>query len=71
MAIYQKTDQGKVREIDSIFIKQESILRTVTTIQIKINGIVRTVWEYVKSCFGKGFWIGEQPWSATDGWKSI
>lgn len=27
------------------------------------------VWQYVRSCFGKGFWINEKPWLDNDGWK--
>ena len=28
------------------------------------------VWSLVKSCFGKGYWINEAPWSNTDGWNN-
>lgn len=28
------------------------------------------VWEAVKSCFGKGFWEEEYPWSDEDAWKN-
>lgn len=28
------------------------------------------VWEAVKSCFGRGMWINEKPWSNTDGWRN-
>lgn len=30
----------------------------------------KLVWEAVNSCFGKGFWINEKPWSNDDGWKN-
>lgn len=30
----------------------------------------RLVWEAIRSCFGKGFWINEYPWSNEDGWKN-
>lgn len=26
------------------------------------------VWSAIKSCFGKGYWINEQPWSNIDAW---
>ena len=30
----------------------------------------RLVWEAVKSCFGRGMWINDKPWSNTDGWRN-
>lgn len=33
------------------------------------NGAV-LVWEAVKSCFGKGFWINDKPWINDDSWKN-
>lgn len=31
---------------------------------------VRLVWELIKSCFGKGYWINKAPYVNTDGWKN-
>lgn len=28
------------------------------------------VWEAIRSCFGKGFWINRYGWSNEDGWKN-
>lgn len=30
----------------------------------------RLVWEAVRSCFGKGWWINEYPWDNTDQWNN-
>lgn len=30
----------------------------------------RIVWEAIRSCFSRGFWINEQPWNNADGWKN-
>lgn len=27
------------------------------------------VWEAVRSCFGKGWWIPSKPWISNDVWK--
>ena len=27
------------------------------------------VWQTISSCFGSGAWLGDRPWSGTDGWK--
>ena len=31
---------------------------------------VRLVWELIKSCFGKGYWIDNAPFVNEDGWKN-
>lgn len=28
------------------------------------------IWQAVRSCFGKGFWINDKPYDNTDGWKN-
>lgn len=28
------------------------------------------VWEAIRSCFGKGFWINAYSWNNEDGWKN-
>ena len=28
------------------------------------------VWQAIRSCFGKGFWINTESWSNIDGWKN-
>ena len=30
----------------------------------------RLVWQAVRSCFGKGYWINTKPWVNDDGWKN-
>lgn len=30
----------------------------------------RLVWEYFVSCFGKGFWQNDKPWSNADAWRN-
>ena len=30
----------------------------------------RLFWEAVKSCFGRGMWINDKPWSNNDGWRN-
>lgn len=29
----------------------------------------RLVWQAVRSCFGKGWWVSGKPWLGNDGWK--
>jgi len=30
----------------------------------------RLVYQYVRSCFGRGYWINDKPWLNGDGWKN-
>lgn len=30
----------------------------------------RMVWQAIRSCFGKGFWINSYPWDNKDAWKN-
>ena len=30
----------------------------------------RLVWEYVRSCFGRGYWLDNYQWSDKDGWRN-
>lgn len=35
-----------------------------------IDGVWRSVWQFIKSCFGRGFWYNDKPWSNKDFWKN-
>lgn len=50
--------------------------RNVTAI-IKDNKYIAAVykgtillWQYIRSCFGRGYWINEKPWSNENGWAN-
>ena len=30
----------------------------------------RLVWTAIRSCFGRGVWIGDKPWLFRDSWKN-
>ena len=30
----------------------------------------KLIWQYIRSCYGRGEWLNEKPWSNTDGWKN-
>lgn len=48
----------------------ESLYKGSTTISEVYRGAV-LLWQAIKSCFGKGFWINEKEWNNTDGWRNI
>lgn len=31
---------------------------------------LRLIWETINSCFGKGCWFNDKPWSNVDGWNN-
>lgn len=28
------------------------------------------IWQYIRSCFGRGYWINEKPWINDNGWAN-
>ena len=30
----------------------------------------KLVWQAIRSCFGKGFWVNDKPWANDDAWKN-
>ena len=28
------------------------------------------LWQYIRSCFGRGYWINEKPWNNDNGWAN-
>lgn len=36
-----------------------------------ISGVVYTLWEYIRSCFGRGFWVNDKSWDNYDGWMNM
>jgi hypothetical protein len=45
--------------------------KTCTAIYKVVGGAVVTLWEFIRSCFGRGFWANERPWNNADGWKNM
>lgn len=47
---------GRMREMTAIY-------------RSDANGRIRLIYEAVRSCYGKGYWIPEKPWLDNDLWK--
>lgn len=58
MGLYVKETTQK--QVDTIYHGE-------TTVQAVYHGL-RLVWQYIKSCFGRGYWINDKPWSDRDAW---
>lgn len=35
-----------------------------------IGGVWISIWQFIKSCFGRGFWYNAKSWSNKDFWKN-
>ena len=31
---------------------------------------IKLIWSAVSSCFGRGMWLNDKPWSNDDAWKN-
>ena len=65
MALYvhnEKTDKTENKQVTTIYHGKD----VVTAVY---RGL-RLIWQYIKSCFGRGYWINDKTWSETDGWAN-
>lgn len=46
-----------------------TILKGKRNIAVVYKG-AQLVWQYIRSCFGRGYWINEKPWQNDNGWKN-
>ena len=59
-----------------IFNKDESTNKNVTTIYkgrrhfAAVYQGAKLIWQYVRSCFGRGYWINDKAWSNDNGWAN-
>lgn len=62
MALYINEDQ-KQPQVNTIYVNGTKVVQAV------YQGL-RLIWQYIKSCFGRGYWIDDKPWSNTDAWAN-
>ena len=56
---------GQQKEITSI----SKYPHVVTAVYHVRNGL-HLVWELIKSCFGRGYWVNSAPYVNNDAWKN-
>ncbi len=49
-----------------IYALVDGIVREITVVYTDTREII---WQLVRSCYGKGYWIEEKPWLDNDIWK--
>lgn len=52
----------KDKEFDAVYYGERAIAA--------IYHGAKLVWEAIRSCFGKGFWVNAYPWNSEDAWKN-
>ena len=70
MALYVNVN-GKYKRVIAIYkgVKDEFGKIEEKTIASVYQGS-KLIWQYIRSCFGRGYWLNDKPWSNTDGWKN-
>lgn len=46
-----------------------TIYKGKQVVQAVYQGL-KLIWQYIKSCFGRGYWINDKAWSDSDGWAN-
>ena len=63
MALYvNKNDNNQPKEVSGIY-------RGRRIVSAVYKG-TRLIWQYIKSCFGRGYWINDKEWSNKDAWAN-
>lgn len=50
--------------------KEPSVIYHRNRLIVGVYYNLLTIWEYIKSCFGKGYWINEYPWDDKEAWRN-
>ena len=55
-----------------IRVKSKEIVQIVYQSRIiaNIHKQSRVVFDYIRSCFGRGWWVNDRPWSNDNNWKN-
>ena len=67
MALYVRKDNDEKKQVISIYKGIDS--RSYRTIASVYEGL-KLIWQYIKSCYGRGYWITDKMWSNTDAWQN-
>lgn len=58
--------EGTSTPITGFYVLLDGTIKTITTIYTDMGEII---WQLVRSCYGKGYWIEDKPWLDNDTWK--
>jgi len=67
MALYVQLEQNKQpKQVTSIYKGTVDGPKVVAAVY---QGL-KLLWQFIKSCFGRGYWINDKMWSNTDAWAN-
>lgn len=67
MALYVQLEQNKQpKQVTSIYKGTTEGPKVVAAVY---QGL-KLLWQFIKSCFGRGYWINDKMWSNTDAWAN-
>jgi hypothetical protein len=66
MALYVRQDDDTTKQVTSIYKGSVDGPKVITAVY---QGL-KLLWQYIKSCFGRGYWINDKMWSNRDGWAN-
>lgn len=58
--------EGTRTPITGFYVMINGVRRAITTFYTDTR---RIIWQLVRSCYGKGYWIEDKPWLDNDTWK--
>ena len=75
LQIIIKDNDGELKPklINNVSVIKDNIVKTVNNIYIKTSSGIKLVWTVVKdtlSAFGLGYWINDEYWDNSSGWKN-
>ena len=66
MALYIRQDDGSTKQVTAIYKGSTGGPKVISAVY---QGF-KLLWQYIKSCFGRGYWINDKMWSERDGWAN-
>ena len=58
--------EGTRKPTTGVYAVVNGALRAILTVYDDARNII---WQLVRSCYGKGYWIQDKPWLDADTWK--
>lgn len=66
MALYVRQDDGSTKQVTAIYKGSTDGPKVISAVY---QGL-KLLWQYIKSCFGRGYWINDKMWSDRDAWAN-
>lgn len=56
------------KQLTVLVVETPKGFKRVNAIYRKVDGVMRIVWQAIRSCFGSGMWLNEKPWINDEMW---